>query len=260
VDRPGDQELPQERRIAWERTYRMVPSRYPPIDLFERIGDPADWETLAALEGLTNDRIRDRLGDISAVPPEERISGPGASPIMAAFTHTGFPSRFTDGSYGVYYASERIEGALREIIYHQERFLRRTREGRARLEMRTYVGRAKNRFHDVRGAWPEVHDPDRYDAAQALGRAVRARGGNGIVYCNVRLAGVANLAVFRPKAVASTTRAPHLTQGPHFFLSWNGARIDRYIEVGKANWQEIGDLPGFASCKNVGKITMCGRR
>ncbi len=232
--------LPETQTISWEKTYRLVPSRYPPIDLFERIADPADWEVLAALEGLTNDRIRDEIGDIRLVPPRERISGPGASPIMAAFTHTGFPSRFTDGSYGVYYASDLLEGALREVVFHQERFLRRTHEGNTRLEIRAYVGDARAAFHDVRGGWPDVHDRESYAAAQALGRVVRQQGSNGIVYDNVRFVGAANIAVFRPKAIASTSGKPHVVQGPHFYLSWNGVSIDRYFEVGKSEWQPLG--------------------
>jgi hypothetical protein len=234
--------LPPEREVDWDRTFRMIPSRYPPIDLFERIADPADWETLAAIESLTNDRLRDEIGDISAVPPEERIGGPGASAIMAAFTHTGFPSRFTDGSYGVYYACDSFEGALCEVAYHQERFLRRTNEESTRLEMRVFIGSAHHRFHDVRGGWPRVHDKQDYGPGQALGRAVRAARGNGIVYDSVRLRGAANLAVFRPKAVASRTRRPHVVQGPHLVLSWNGSRIDRYIEIGKDNWQALPPL------------------
>lgn len=208
--------------------------------MFERIGDPADWETLAAIEGLTNNRLRDQIGVINAVPSDERISGPGASPIMAAFTHTGFPSRFTDGTYGVYYASESIEASLHEVAYHQGRFLRRTREPKMRLEMRTYVGSVACTFHDVRGGWPQVHDPDAYDAAQKLGKIVRATGGNGIVYDAVRMVGASNLAAFRPKAVASSvTGKPHVVQGPHFFLSWDGGRIDRYLQVGDTTWQPL---------------------
>ncbi len=61
--------------------------------------------------GLTNDRLRDEIGDIAIVPLAERLAGPGASPIVAAFTHIGFPSRFTDGSFGVYYACKSFDGA-----------------------------------------------------------------------------------------------------------------------------------------------------
>ena len=73
--------------IEWQPCYRIIPSRFPPIDLFERIAPPEDWEALIALESLTNDRIRQEVGDISLVPVEERVSGPGASVVMAAFTH-----------------------------------------------------------------------------------------------------------------------------------------------------------------------------
>lgn len=232
--------LPPRRRVAWDKTYRVVPSRYPPIDLFERVGDPADWETLAAIESLTNDRLRDQIGTISAVPPAERISGPGASPIMAAFTHVGHPSRFTDGSYGVYYASDRLEASLREVAYHQGRFLARTNEPRTRVEMRAYIGTAHGSFHDVRGGWPAAHDPDDYGAGQQLGRAVRAAEGEGIVYDAVRMKGAQALAVFRPRAVASPVPGrAHVIQGPHFFLGWDGTRIDRYLQVGNVTWHSF---------------------
>ena len=232
--------LPPRRRVAWAKTYRVVPSRYPPIDLFERVGDPADWETLAAIESLTNDRLRDQVGTISMVPPAERISGPGASPIMAAFTHVGFPSRFTDGSYGVYYASDRLEASLREVAYHQGRFLARTNEPRTRIEMRAYVGSIDGALHDVRGGWPAVHDPDDYTASQHLGRAVRAAGGDGIVYDAVRMKGAHALAVLRPHVVASPVPGrAHVIQGPHFFLGWDGTRIDRYLQVGNVTWNSF---------------------
>jgi len=234
-------DLPPQRRLAWKKTYRIIPSRYPPIQLFERIGDPADWETLAQIEGLTNDRLRDDLGQISAVPAAERISGPGASPIMAAFTHLGFPSRFGDGAFGIYYASDRVEASLREVAHHHGRFLARTSEpAHTLLTMRTYVGTAAGKFHDVRGGWPEAHDPSSYVHSQRLGRAVHAAGGNGIVYDAVRMKGAHNLAVFRPRAVASPVAGrAHVIEGPHFFLAWDGRRIDRYLEVGRHTWQPL---------------------
>jgi hypothetical protein len=228
---------PRQRKVTWDACYRLVPSRYPPIDLFERVADPRDWEILAAIEGLTNDRLRDQIGTISAVPAEERISGPGASPIMAAFTHIGFPSRFTDGRYGVYYASDRLAGALAEVAYHQRRFLERTAEPPTWLQMRAYIAAVAAPFHDVRGGFPEVHHPDSYVASQKLGAAVRAAEGNGIVYDSVRLQGAANLAVFRPRAIASTGRRAHVMQGPHLVLDWDGKAIPRYIEMGQSRWQ-----------------------
>ena len=89
-------------RVQWSHAWRVIASRYPPIRLFERLTpDPAVWDALIALEQLTNPRVRDEVGEIALVSPDERVSGPGASYVMAAFTHVNpNGSRFSDGSFG----------------------------------------------------------------------------------------------------------------------------------------------------------------
>jgi hypothetical protein len=82
----------------WEKLYRLGPSHFPPIDLFENVANPDDLDIIFAIESLTNDRLRQEAGDLALVPEEQRISGIGTSPIMAAFTHIGTQSRFTDGT------------------------------------------------------------------------------------------------------------------------------------------------------------------
>lgn len=225
--------------VRWNKTYRLIPSRYPPIDLFERVADPADWELLAHLEGLTNDRLRDEIGDISSVPIAERLAGLGASPIMAAFTHIGFPSRFTDGTFGVYYASSAFEGALAEVLYHRARFLMRTAEPKTQFDLRSYVGRLAAELHDIRGGWPQLHDPDSYVQSQALARKLRSRGSNGIVFDSVRCSSAENIAVFRPSILAGPPGKPHVTQGAHVRVEWNGLRMSRYIVMGADNWMAL---------------------
>ncbi len=214
----------------------MVPSRYPPIDLFERVGPPEEWELLSNLEGLTNDRLRDQVGDISLIPREERVSGPGASPIMAAFTHRGHPSRFSHGQFGVYYASNLLVGALREVLHHRARFLSRTAEPKTNFDLRTYVGAIDTRLHDVRQGWPQVHDPDDYTASQSLANALRSDGSPGLVYQNIRFHPAHNLAIFRPSVLAARRGAPHTTQGLHVRVEWNGRRMIRYIVIGEPDW------------------------
>ena len=92
--------------VRWHPCYRIVPSRFPPIALFEAVADPADLDAVFLIEAMTNDRLREEAGDLALVPIEDRVSGPGTSPIMAAFTHLNpLGDRFTDGSYGVFYAS-----------------------------------------------------------------------------------------------------------------------------------------------------------
>jgi hypothetical protein len=230
---------PPIRRIRWSKTFRVIPSRYPPIDLFERIADPADWEMLALVEGLTNDRLRDELGDISIVPLNERLSGPGASPIMAAFTHIGRPSRFSNGTFGVYYASSSFDGALFEVLHHKTRFLERTLEPKVQFDLRTYLGRIDSPMHDIRGGWPLIHDPDSYVHSQAFATRLRGAGSNGIAFDSVRRRSAQNLAVFRPSILAGTPKKPHVTQGAHVRVEWDGTRMSRYIVMGEASWNAL---------------------
>ncbi len=230
------QVLPPERHVQWQATYRLIPSRYPPINLFERISDPADWELLAELEGLTNDRLRDEIGNINLVPVHERIAGPGASPVMAAFTHVGFPSRFTDGSYGVYYAADRLDTALIEVAYHLERFLVRTSEEPFRSEYRTYVGTLAVELHDLRDGWPALHDAHDYAASQVMGRRLRDLGSNGVVYNSVRDRQGQCIGAFSPRAVGP------VKQGSHFFLRWDGRRVSQTFRVGDRHWRPLPEL------------------
>jgi RES domain len=223
-------------RVRWAHAYRVINSRYPPVDVFERVADPAEWETLLRLEELTNPRVREEWGEIALVPAEERVSGPGASWVMAAFTHVGQQTRFSDGSYGVYYASAALETAIRETAFHFGRFLLATSEPRGTvLELRTLVSRGVDqRFHDARSGHPELHLPDDYGPSQAFGAQLRKAGSNGIVYRSVRDPKGRCLAVLRPRAI------PVPVQGAHLSYHFDGARIDRWFRIGERNWHPLG--------------------
>lgn len=93
-------------QIEWRDAVRIVRSRFPPIDLFEDIADPADWPLLLSAEQKTNPRLMESIGNLDLVPPSRRVGGPGASWLMAPFVHvTGDrPSRFSRGLFGILYA------------------------------------------------------------------------------------------------------------------------------------------------------------
>jgi hypothetical protein len=146
---PGPE--PGLRQLRWTQATRIIASRYPPVPLFERVSsDPAVWEALIAAEMLVNPRIRNDIGEIHLVPPNERVSGPGASYVMAAFTHLNpRGSRFSDGTYGVYYAGREFETALRETAWHFARIAADSADGPRYEDMRVLVGRIETRMHDV---------------------------------------------------------------------------------------------------------------
>lgn len=215
--------LPPVSRLEWKSAYRIVPSRYPPIDLFERIAPPEDWEALIELESLTNDRLRDEVGQIQLVPPEERVSGPGAGYVMAAFTHIApFGGRFNDPTFGAYYAAHSLETAVAETRYHRARFLGATAEPPTELDMRVLEARVAGEFHDLRGLrelFSAEYDPDDYAAGQALARRVRAIASGGIAFESVRHPAGECVAVHRPRLVTGCRETRTLT------YVWDGRTI-----------------------------------
>ena len=211
--------LLRARRTQWRPSHRLVPSRFPPVGLFDRVARPEDLEAVFELEAMTNDRVRDEAGQVTLVSPQERVSGPGTTPIMAAFTHLNPEgSRFSDGSFGVYYCAHELDTALAEVRYHQARFLRRTREGPMQLQMRLYLADVDARLADVRKV-PECHRPDDCAPSQQAGVELRAAGRDGVLYRSVRHAGGTCAAVFRPRVIS------HCRQSRHYALHFDGKDI-----------------------------------
>ena len=180
----------EQRRVRWPEACRIVPTRHPSVNLFDRVADEADFEALYQLEAMTNERARDEIGEIERVPRALRQYGPGSGPIMAAFTHVNtLGSRFADGSFGMFYAARESATAIAETRHHHGRFLAATRQGPLHLPMRLYHVAVDATLHDLRpaGAVPAaVYDPDDYAAARALGAQLRAAGSAGVVYRSVR--------------------------------------------------------------------------
>jgi hypothetical protein len=216
------------RRIRWLPSWRIIPSRFPPIQLFERVTNPADLEAILAVESLTNPRLRDEVGEISLVPVEDRVTGPGASIIMAAFTHLNPEgSRFSDGTYGVSYAARDMDTAIAETTYHRERFMRATNQGRMDLDMRVYLADVDADLHDILGKQAEyalVCHNDDYSAGQHLARVLRLANSNGIAYSSVRRSGGECVAIFRARALSNCRQERHLC------YVWDGRRISDVYE------------------------------
>ncbi len=203
----------------------MIPSEYPPINFFETLVDPDLIEQLFYIEGLTNERLRDEVGEINLVAPEDRVSGPGSTPVMAAFTHIGAKSRFSDGSFGVYYAARHLKTAIEETKFHRARFLACTREDAGEVDMRVYIGEVAQPLRDIRAAgYEHLHDPDDWEPAQAFGLQMQMARSWGIVYRSVRDPGGECIAALRPPAVTIPR------QGPHLSYVWDGTRIIRVYE------------------------------
>lgn len=225
-----------DRDVHWPRAWRVIASRYPPIDLFEDLGlDPADWDALVAAEELVNPRVREATGNLALVPDADRIHGPGASYVMASFTHVNRQgSRFSDGSYGVYYAASSLDGAIAETIHHFERIAADSGDAQRLEQFRVLVGTIGATVTDV-GAEPDplrsaLLDPASYVASRPYARARRDAGANGIVFPSVRLPTAECVAMFRPRSVGAPVQERHLA------YHYDGERVDQYFDYRADAW------------------------
>ena len=219
---------PELRRVRWAQACRIIPTRYPAVTLFDRVADAADFDALYALEAMSNERARDEAGEVERVAPADRVFGPGSGPIMAAFTHVNLlGSRFSDGSYGVFYAARERATAVAETRFHHARFLAATKQGPMHLPMRLYHVAIDARLHDLRPVGA-VHDavlaPDNYAESQALGRALHAAGSAGVAYRSVRRAGGQCCGLFRPRGASACLHAAYL------LYVWDGRQFSDIYE------------------------------
>ncbi|CAM0997058.1 RES domain-containing protein [Rhodanobacter sp. Root179] len=219
-------ELPPLKRVRWSQAYRIVPSRFPPVGVYDRIADPADMDAVFAIEALTNPRLREEIDALKLVPKAHRVSGPGSTPVMAAFTHLNPEgSRFSDGTWGVFYAAHSVATAVEETVYHREQFMAATSEPPCEVQMRCYRTSVDSKLHDLRGGWPAEQAADSYVASVALARRLRDAGSPGIVFDSARHAGGECIAAFFPDVVAPCVQARHLV------YRWDGTRIAQVLEV-----------------------------
>ncbi|MET0429282.1 MAG: RES family NAD+ phosphorylase [Microvirga sp.] len=199
-------------------TYRLIPSRFPPIGLFDTVATTADLSAVMELVGWTNDRLV--ASRLARLPRQEWAYGrPNASIVMAAFLH-GSPTgmRFNGPELGAWYASREIETAAVEVGHH----LRREAVARNVPDMtriyRSYAARLHGLYLDIRGGQgerPGVYAPDRYDASQAFGESVRASGRAGILYDSLRHRGGTNVVAYRPSNIREITQAAHFEIRAH---------------------------------------------
>lgn len=206
-----------KRRVDWSSSFRLIPSRFPPVQLYEPIAPEEDWEALKRIETMTNPRIRGARGLL--LPEDEgKID---QNWLVAPFAYPDpEPSPYGDGSFGYSVVAESLHSALLIAIQRREAFLRSTAEGPARLVMRVIKVPLKAQLADL--AHIDVSDPalrvqiNEERAAKSYGVLVKGPRGK-----EDRLAIVLRPTAFVPPAV----------QAEHYCFLWNGQRIHQLFAL-----------------------------
>ncbi len=189
---------------------------------------PRALDDLAALESVTNGRLRARETGLSDLDPRELVFGrPGHSFINAAFTHTRpGGNRFNGEDRGAWYCAFEIETALGEVAYHLTRELAAIGRFENTTDYAELIADFMGPFQDLRAA-DRAEEPAlgadpviAYPAGQALARRLRRElGSNGVIYPSARHPGGTCLVAFRPDLVLN------LRQGGVWRLAWQGSPV-----------------------------------
>jgi hypothetical protein len=226
--------------VPWSGdTYRLIPSRFPPVAVYEGLVANDRFADLVEVENLTNPRLKaqERIADLAGEDPH-------TSARLQNWNHAPFAYGNPDGS--IFFdeltpclevATDR-QTALAVSVARRERFLGYTREPATGLDMRMLKTPVDGRFVDLRSL-----DPEEFELRGRELGAKLAESAHGILYRPIE----------RPTATAiSIVNAQVLgraIQTVHFRFMWNGDRIATLYSFDAAGTEiETDDLRGEADC------------
>lgn len=197
--------------------YTLIPSRFPPIDLFERIANDDEGAAVARIETITNPRLRDRQRALQTEAVDV------TAPRYQNWNHAPFTYRNPEGSryFGpesaVLELADDLQTALAISVRKRETFLSRTDEARTNLDMRVLSRKVTGRFADLRHLDPNL---DR-DARIAVGRRIAdiTTPIDGLLYNPPERPSAKCFAILNAGALARAV------QGDHFRFVWDGKCI-----------------------------------
>jgi hypothetical protein len=175
-------------------------------------------------------------GSYDQIPVSRRISGPGAIVAIGPFAHASpaWPSRFTDGRYGVWHGGETFEVALMETAFHFERFMRDTWQPAGARDFFELTTKVAGTLHDLSVGFEACLNPDDYSVSQALAKRLRAENSDGIVCPSVRWPRGRACALFYPDLV----KLP-VVVGRQLRYRWDGERMTDYLVWGQPDWTSL---------------------
>ena len=175
-------------------------------DLFDDLtDDPGDWLLAQKLEDEVKPPLYRSRTPVIDRPFEDAV---WFNAIIWPFKHWQ-SSRFSDGSYGVWYGSESVETTVCESAYHWYRGLLSD----AGYERETIIAERKVYsvacsaalldFRKVTNAYTDLLHPSDYSSTQSVGARIHREGHPGLLIQSVRRPAGENIAVFNPGVLSN---------------------------------------------------------
>ncbi|MBY5667380.1 RES domain-containing protein [Rhizobium leguminosarum] len=206
-------------------TYRLIPSRFPPVAVYEGLVLPERLDQLAKVEDITNPRLRslDRIARTTHETPE--TSARLQNWNLAPFAY-GNPegSTFFNEDRPCLEVADSPQTSLAVSVAKREMFLKRTSEPSTGIDMRMLKTPLSGNFWDLR-AIGETSKEERW----AMGANLPAEA-DGIIYRPPERPSGISFAVVNGRALGKAIQAVH------YRYVWNGkaiAEIYAFDEIGR---------------------------
>ena len=194
--------------------FRLIPSRFPPVDVYDGIVANDRVEDLVKVEIRTNPRLRSesRLMQATGGPLPPKLQNWNLAPFKYLNPEG---SRFFGPARPALELAEDRQTALAVSVARRQRFLARTGEPPVGLDMRMLKTPVRGRFLDLRHVAPDAG----HDERRRIGDKI-AEGIDGILYCPPERPSAMCVAVLRGEVLG------HSVQTMHYRFVWNGSRVD----------------------------------
>ena len=202
------QEVPFEGEL-----FRLIPSRFPPVAVYDGLVPNDRFEDLVVIENTTNPRLQSekRLRAAYPDPAEPMLQNWNLAPFKYLNPEG---SRFFDPTRPALEMADDRQTALAISVARRQSFLLRTAEDPIGLDMRMLKTPVKGRFLDFRGYSLDLSRDERWKR----GAKVDADA-DGVIYHPPERPSATCYAVLRGDVLGRTL------QTVHYRFVWNGTRI-----------------------------------
>lgn len=202
-------------------TARLIPSRFSDggDSVLARIAnDDGHLDLIFDLDHATNDRLLAENDLLPGIGRDELVFDVQFYRIInAAFCHTSpMGGRFNSPDRGCWYAGDRLETSLAEVVFHKTVALAEVDRFTDTASYDCYLADLSGEFHHLTRANQAELDPNDYGSAQTLAEKLLADGASGVSYPSVRRADGHCYACFRPALVARVRKTVTIE------LTWSG--------------------------------------
>lgn len=226
--------------VSWSGdTFRLIPSRFPPVSVYEGLVANDRIEALTKVEDLTNPRLKSeaRIAVSAGEDPKSSVRLQNWNLAPFAYGNPEGSTFFDENRPCLEVATER-QTALAVSVARRQRFLERTSEAPTGLDMRMFKTPVEGRFWDLR----DHNADDLSGRAREIGGKI-PEGVDGILFRPIERPSATAISIVTGLALGRTL------QTVHYRYTWNGEQISllyAFDEVGTKI--EPTDLRGKDDC------------